>query len=233
MHEFYGSTTPDTISYYNLDYSFWKMIPCPAIPGYSLDFVFGDPGVGVNYSSENLFNTDTFLEAAINYTSLSNLWRGKVLIINENGLVEDSIVNILASAFAVYNINSSTFIAVVQAPAGPQIYNLPGTIPCDACGSSSTLGLAKKEEQPLDLLSSPVPNPSSNQVKITFTLPEGASKGELTIFNTEGKMMRTYTVDNRFGFIMVDDSQFAPGMYYYNLSVNGVVSSSQKMVVIK
>jgi len=36
-----------------------------------------------------------------------------------------------------------------------------------------------------------------------------------------------------FGFIMVDDSQFAPGMYYYNLSVNGVVSSSQKMVVIK
>jgi len=32
---------------------------------------------------------------------------------------------------------------------------------------------------------------------------------------------------------MVDDSQFAPGMYYYNLTVNGNISSSQKMLVIK
>lgn len=228
------SLGPDTVYYYNLDYSLWKTIPCPAVPGYLGNFEFDleELGNAVCYSSETLFNLDTLLEVAILYNNATNPEVGKILVVNETGAVIDSINNALNGTFFIHSLSSSSFIATVVTNTGPKVYNLPGTLPCDAC-TGSTLGTVKKDDKPVDLLSSPVPNPSSNQVKITFTLPEGASKGELTIFNTEGKMMRTYTVDNRFGFIMVDDSQFAPGMYYYNLSVNGVVSSSQKMVVIK
>ena len=135
--------------------------------------------------------------------------------------------------FKVHSINPTTFIATVPTTTGLKIYNLPGTLPCDACDGRGTLGLAKSEEKPTNFLSNPVPNPSKNEVKITFSLPEGATLGELTIYSSSGQKMRSYKVDNRFGFIMVDNSQFEPGMYYYNLVVNGQVSSTQKMVVIR
>ena len=140
--------------------------------------------------------------------------------------------------FTVHELSPTNFIATVTYSSasgvsgnnGVEIINLPGTLPCNICGG---LGLAKTTEKPIDILSAPIPNPSINQVKIAFTLPDGANMGELTIYNTDGQKVKSYTVDNRFGFIMLDDSQFAPGVYYYNLVVNGLVSSTQKMLVIK
>ena len=35
------------------------------------------------------------------------------------------------------------------------------------------------------------------------------------------------------GFIMLDNSQLTPGMYYYNIVANGQVSSTQKLVLVK
>jgi Secretion system C-terminal sorting domain len=234
-----SSPLADTIFYYNLDYSFWKMIPCPSILGYWGQFWLGDPGgqIRVSYSSETLFNSDSLLEVAVYYSKFPSDDSGdKMFIINENGDLVDSIKGLYATPtccqFTVHEIGPTTCIASVRGVDGSvRYYNLPGTIPCDACGSR--LGLSKVEGKPATILSAPEPNPSKNQVKITFTLPEGANMGELTIYNTDGKKMKSYTVDNRFGFIMVDDSQFAPGVYYYNLMANGSVSSSQKMLVIK
>jgi len=226
----FAANQPDTIFYYNLDYSLWKMIPCPAISGLMGNFSFDPTYSNISYSSETLFNLDSLLEVAVYYSGIRN----NIYIINENGVLLDSFnaVNDLSYyRLQVHNINSSTFIATISTPNGLQVYSLPGTLPCDVCGGG--LGLSKTEEKPTNLLSNPIPNPSKNEVKITFTLPDGADRGELTIYNTEGQKMKSYTVDNRFGFIMVDDSQFAPGMYYYNLTVNGQISSSQKMLVIK
>ena len=227
----------DTIFYYNTDYSLWKIIPCPAIPGYAAQTGFGPAYTGatgyISYSSETLFNTDTLLEVAVDYIQTVPSYLDNVYIINELGNVTDSITG-LYGWFRVYSASPGVFIASVQRiDGGITVYNLPGTLPCDMCGSV-TEGLGKNQDQEqLNILSSPIPNPSKNEVKITFTLPEGASRGELTIYSTTGQLMKSYTVDNRFGFIMVDDSQFAPGMYYYNLVANGVVSSTQKMLVIK
>jgi len=232
----YIFNSPDTIFYYNMDYSLWKTIVCPAVPHYQGYFYFNPYGgaglIPISYSSETLFNTDALLEVAVCYYDTLRI-NNKLLIINELGSIIESITNVaFEEPFAVHSVNASTFIATISTNAGPQVYNLPGTIPCDAC-NSTVLGLAKTEDKPSNILSSPIPNPSKNQVKITFNLPEGTTRGELTIYNTTGQLMKSYTVDNRFGFIMVDDSQFAPGMYYYNLTTNGTVSSTQKMVVIK
>ncbi len=58
----------DTLFFYNLDYSFWKSMPCPAQPGYSGYFTFYyfvGQSPGIFYPSETLFNLDTLLEVAI------------------------------------------------------------------------------------------------------------------------------------------------------------------------
>jgi Secretion system C-terminal sorting domain len=233
-----GVINADTIFYYNLDYSLWKIIPCQVITGFkgvfSFDRIsFGSPHIPISYSSETLFNSDSLLEAAIFFIDSSNLAYGKILIINENGLIVDSILNVLTeSIFKAHSISTSIFVATASTKTGNKIYNLPGTIPCDIC--TGGLGLAVANDKPTNLLSSPIPNPSKDVVTIRFSLPESASKGELTIYNTNGQKMKSYTVDNRFGFIVVDNSLFDPGLYYYNLTVDGgQVSTTQRMLVIK
>ena len=229
-----SDTLADTVYYYNMDYSLWKSIPLPKLPGWVGFFTFGDGtlNIGISYSSELLFNTDTLLEVAVEYT-MNCCLPSKILIVNENGLIVDSILSasFIFPPFEVHKLSTGSCIATVNTNVGAQVYNLPGTLPCSICGGA--LGLAKNEAKPSSILSAPIPNPSKNQVEITFTLPEGVTKGELTIYNTEGIKMKSYTVDNRFGFIIVDESQFPSGVYYYNISANGTLSSSQKMLVIK
>ncbi len=227
----HSTTTPDTIRFYNPDYSFWKEIPCPAIPGYCPNNDINNPTspLGFFYPSESLFNNDTFLEVAIFYEQLGSYMSGKLYIINENGTLTDSIVN-ASKFFRVQEASPGVFKAIVSTPGSIDIYDLPGTIPCTACGTGP--GLAKTDNPDI-IITKPIPNPSANQVKITFTLPEGESKGELQLFTSTGKKIQTYRVDNRFGFILLDNSQLQTGMYYYNIVVNGTVSSTQKMLVIK
>jgi hypothetical protein len=231
-----GFSVPDTLFYYNMDYSFWKMIPVPLFPNRVPGPVHNGPVFGSNfYASETLFNTDSLLEVAVFYnTYLPATRNGVIYIINENGLFTDSLTHLNHNGtpyFEVHQISSTNFIATaLNDENGIEIINLPGTLPCESCANA---GIVDAKKPNSDFLSSPIPNPSKDQVKITFTLPDGTNRGELTIYSTEGKKMKSYTVDNRFGFIMVDDSQFPPGMYYYNLTVNGEISSSQKMVVIR
>jgi len=93
--------------------------------------------------------------------------------------------------------------------------------------------LTTTSRKPENIPTQPLPNPSSNKVKITFTLPEGVTQGELNLYSTDGQLLRSYKVDNRFGFIMLDNSQLSSGMYYYNIIANGTISSTQKLVLVK
>ncbi len=228
--------TLDTLFFYNLDYSFWKMIPCPAIPGYRGLFNFyheQGQSIGVFYPSETLFNLDTFLEVGVTYYLGSTTT--KLYVINELGNIVDSILNLddaKISGFHVAQDSSGAFKAFATTRTGLEIYNLPGTLPCETCVTPS-LGTAMTKDQPNNIITQPIPNPSKDEVKITFTLPEGSSRGELQLFSNTGVRIKTCQVDNRFGFIMLDNSLLPPGLYYYNIVVNGVVSSSQKLLVVK
>ncbi len=231
---------PDTLFFYNLDYSFWKMIPCPHIARSYGQFNFQinvSSTIGVHYPSETLFNTDTFLEVAVFYQDSGSFsgGPGRIMIINELGNIVDSILHvpvILGSSFHVYRDTTGVCKAVVSTMTGVEVYNLPGTLPCDPCGGG-LLELSSIEKPTNNILTQPIPNPSKDEVKITFTLPEGTSRGELQLYGTNGQKIKTFQVDNRFGYIMLDNSQLASGVYYYNIVVNGQVSTTQKFVVIK
>ena len=238
-----GMGLPDTIYFYNLDYSLWKMIPCPGIPGYTGIFNFfhdASNPYGVFYPSETLFNTDPLLEVAVFYEASPF---GKFLIINETGTIVDSILdatNSLSSGFRVFKVDTLGigFQAAVTTSTGIKIYNLPGTLPCDACEHNyglayeqSILGTDQTTRNSIN--TAPLPNPSSNQVKITFTLPDGVTQGELDLYNTEGQKIKSFQVDNRFGYILLDNTRLPAGLYFYNIVANGTISATQKLVVIK
>jgi len=219
-------------NFYNLDYSLWKTITLPTLSGGSFPSSWQNGNfTNVYYPSETLFNTDTFLEVAIMY--FPNIGNSKLLIVNENSNVVDSIPDVVIqwdNSFTVYSTANNQFRAVVQNSNGTSIYNLPGTIPCELCGNG--LGVAKNQKS-RDGISEPIPNPSSGQVKITFQLPQDVKDGEIEIFNTNGQKIKSYKVDNAFGYIMVDNSILPSGIYYYNLISNGNITSTKKMVVFK
>ena len=221
------------VSFYNLDYSLWKTIPIPLTSmGYPQYISLGTQGT-VMYPSEQLFNSDTFLEAAVLYRVTNS--NCKIYIINENGAVTDSMTNVqylnsFNNIMTVYKTAINTFTALVSTTTGVSVYSLPGTIPCDVCGNG--LGIAKVPIKSTGI-SDPMPNPSKGQVKITFTLPEGTEQGEIDLYSINGKLLKTYKVDNTFGFITIDNSEFAAGMYYYNLIADGNITTTKKMVVLK
>ncbi len=101
--------------------------------------------------------------------------------------------------------------------------------------NSGALCVAKTEKQndQINIATQSYPNPSANEVKITFTLPEGVKQGELILNNANGQKQKTFVVDSRFGFITLDNSQLPNGMYYYNIIANGEISSTQKLVLLK
>ena len=232
-------TDSNVLSFYNLDYSMWKTITIPSKPyiypnGKAHLSPWGD-SYGIFYPSEELFNLDPLLEVAVYYGT--DLGTGAIFIINETGAAVDSImqVNMTSwnsgpSVFTVYNTASGTFQAVVSRTTGVSVYSLPGTIPCDVCGNG--LGLAN-EKVKQNGVSEPIPNPSSGQVKITFTLPDNVKQGQIDIYNMNGQKLKSFKVDKTFGYITVDDSEFPAGMYYYNLIADGEVSTTRKMLVIK
>lgn len=231
-----GDLIPDTIYFYNMDYSYWKKIPCPHLDSLTGLFnIYENAGapVGVFYPSETLFNTDPLLEVAVYYTPAygTTTVDGKIFIINELGIIVDSIEH-AGSDFHVYKDTSGVFKAIANVTGGIDVFNLPGTLPCDACGGY-TLGLSQVQKPDKDFFSMPIPNPSSDQVKIAFTLPEGAGHAELQVFNATGQKVKTYEVDNTFGYVMLDNSKLPAGTYLYNIVVEGHVSSSQKFVVVK
>ena len=78
-----------------------------------------------------------------------------------------------------------------------------------------------------------IPNPLSENGRIEFTLPRDINHAEIDIYTVDGKKIKSYPIDHTFAYITVDNSDFPPGMYFYNLSADGVYSPTKKMLIIK
>ena len=233
------SLTADTIFFYNMDLSYWKRIILPYLPGFKNQYfsVKASNPVNVFYPSETLFNLDPLLEVAILCVPTTGAI-GKYYILNESGIFTDSILNANVASLATFHVFEDTtgiFKLSTLTTNGFQLYRLPGTIPCNTCSTSGgTLGIVATEKPFRNSIETkPIPNPSSDQVKITFSLPEGVNMGTLVLYNSIGQKIKSCQVDNRFGFILVDNKELASGVYYYNIETNSSISSTQKILVLR
>jgi hypothetical protein len=76
------------------------------------------------------------------------------------------------------------------------------------------------------------PNPANNEVAITYLLQQRQNKAILQLYNALGQLVASNTITNTMGQVNENIAGLSNGIYYYTLSVNGVIAATSKLVVI-
>ncbi|MDD5571870.1 MAG: T9SS type A sorting domain-containing protein [Bacteroidales bacterium] len=74
------------------------------------------------------------------------------------------------------------------------------------------------------------PNPANSELFIEYKLNEG-EKGYVVLFNSLGIKVNEYDLNKN--FTKVDLNKYSSGLYYYRISINGVVIKNDKLSIIK
>ena len=62
---------------------------------------------------------------------------------------------------------------------------------------------------------------------------EKEEKGELEIFSLTGRIIASYNLNEGLNDFVIDQSNLESGVYFYRISINGVIKESKKLVIVK
>lgn len=209
---------------YNTNHSLWK-----TINAYLTSTPLGPYPVSNYHFSQNLFNSDNLVEVCYDVVSSTG---DSVIVINENGVV---IFRALGYQAKFVNTGATSFKMIVSIPAGAsvfsKIYSLPGTLPCDPCNGAT--GIVSQNSNGIQMLSNPFPNPTSGKTTINYELPEGVTQGKLIFYDTNGKLIKEFTIDRTFKELQISNEDLSSGTYYYQMQTKNGASEGKKLVIIK
>jgi hypothetical protein len=77
----------------------------------------------------------------------------------------------------------------------------------------------------------PFPNPASQSTSFEYNLPASHSNAALIIRNMLGVEIENTLLENRSGKKSIDVSDYASGIYFYTLVVDGKIVQSKKLIV--
>ncbi len=77
----------------------------------------------------------------------------------------------------------------------------------------------------------PYPNPSNNTIRLPYELPNGYKEGLLSIYNSEGKMIEQFRIDNNFNDVFLRTTPYPTGIYFYSIISNKYKSKPQKFII--
>lgn len=134
----------------------------------------------------------------------------------------------LSGAFRVVNDTARMLIRNVF-DGSTDIYNLPGRLP--QCKTNVIGGDETTIISGVVLPLKAYPNPSDGKIRVSYTLPEGVSSGELVITSTDGREVKRYRVGNMFNDILIEKSELPSGAYFYKLITERGESEARKFVI--
>lgn len=216
----------NTITLYNLNHSFYKTIPIVGAPVSNWNIL---------YISKSLFDTDS---SSIEYMVDPNSGSAGAKIYREDGTLLFSEPGFAASygAFTgnpmrpefhpIVKTSEGSKMILYSYPNGFKIYSLPGIYyPTMITGLSMDINMME--------LSNSYPNPTSSTTKIDYTLPNGINKGAIVFYDTQGKEVKRFNVDNTFNSLLISTEDLQSGIYYYNLQTVQGNSEAKKLVTVK
>jgi hypothetical protein len=215
-----NDTGTNTVKLYNTDYTLWKTIPI-SIPSGSALYT-------LNYVSDKLFNDDNSIELFYSYYRTTPTVEYRAFIINESGgVIKDFGLNSFYGN--VIYIEGNHKLVVSSIGYKSEVYSLPGSLPCGHCGS---VGIPKVSGPTGggSVAAAAVPNPGSDEVRISYSLPLGVNSGVLVLSGVDGKVINSYPVSNRDSELKVNISTLPGGLYIYTLHAEGMMPATGKIV---
>lgn len=228
----FADKTNKLLRFYNLNHTPWKTISFAAAtdqnPSANLQNII--------YISQHLFDTDDEIEFLYADNTASNPITGVTEVINEDGSILFTanqgprlIASVPQAQVPIYNTSAGTFMILSggnNTDGNAYVYSLAGTL---------TVGIKGYTDDDLKSLSTSMayPNPTSFSTKIDYTLPNGLNTGEIVFYDTQGKEVKRFKVDNAFNTLLISTEDLESGLYYYNLQTTQGVSEAKKLVTIK
>jgi hypothetical protein len=78
------------------------------------------------------------------------------------------------------------------------------------------------------------PNPVSSTTRISYSIPETSASAKLTLTNTKGQVIKTYSLNNRgVGQLNLNTASLAAGTYNYTLYVDGKQADTKRLVITR
>lgn len=210
---------------YNSDHSLWKTITLSLPTNYTL--------YDLQYVTENLFNTDNSIEmlyVSYIYNSTLAYYTYDTRIANESGTVLLSVPGAGYSYAYPAQTGSKLFMWVYDYSVSPSKVN---TIVYSIPGQTEAIGI---NDFPVDKQASLLkafPNPATNEVTIPYNLPANVNQAELKLYNVNGIMVKSFTIDHTFSTINVQTGDLAAGIYLYRIESDGFKSETFKLSVSK
>ncbi|MEZ5195642.1 MAG: T9SS type A sorting domain-containing protein [Bacteroidales bacterium] len=203
------------VKLYNMDHSLWKTINLDIPSGFNLQYVY--------HVAELLYSLDGSIACLYTYYQSTPSIQYGSRIINEFGNVLLTIPN----AVSVYPYDACDegvkLIAQItdysSGTSSSNVYDLPGEL------------LSDVDPQQLADNYTPFPNPTRDRVTIPYSLPSTSSQGELVLWNSDGKEIRRYSIDNTFSTLIINTAELPNGIYFYTTNADGIISKPMKLVV--
>jgi hypothetical protein len=215
------------VKFYNFNHTLWKTISYAG----TIDLNSGSNTRDILYISQHLFDTDDEIEFL--YDDIDGLI-AVTQIVNEDGSIlftENDAgpwvkINFPQPQLPIYNTSSGTKMILSLGNGDANVYSLAGTL------SSGIVANPNSEFNQLRT-SFAYPNPTNSSTKIDYTLPNGITKGEIVFYDTQGKEVKRFNVDNTFNSLLVSTEDLQSGTYYYSLQTRQGVSGAKKLVTVK
>jgi hypothetical protein len=224
--------TERSITLYHLDHTFYKEISYAGAPINELS------APAIMYLSEHLFDQDDDVE----YLYYASLPHPFTAVYDEDGtalLTADSssiyVFNTLhAQQYPIMNTPSGARLVVSHEPSmSARVYRLPGTLACFECdGSLSTEMWENTNGMGPDVYFNLFPNPSNEQVTVSYDLPPGTAKADLVITDERGAEIMRQLVFNTAEQTVINTAGLSAGTYFYHLRTNeGIVQAARHLVI--
>jgi len=93
----------------------------------------------------------------------------------------------------------------------------------------TTVGITENKTQNLSV--EVFPNPASERINFTYSLPAGNTSGKLSIFNSSGKLIRIFNLMAMQGQVVYNTSTLPNGVYFYTVVAEGEKETGKFVVV--
>lgn len=239
VHYDLATSSLSSITLYNPNYSVFKTINIPILTG--------EHNSVVSFISETLFDLDTLIEYAVDYTDSNSLSstricneNGSVLMQRDSGRIAWGQYGLDQTGYWHDNIfpdgNSMRLMVLVGVgqSAYMEIYSLPGQVNCMVCDNGVISGFAdnqssiKKNESSLAF-----PNPFTDYVKIKYSLPAKFQSAYVNILDVTGRFIKKKEINNGTDEVLIFNEEIKQGAYFYQIIVDGKVISGDKIIKIK